>query len=125
NACIKDKRFAEALQSYDSALALEPDQVGALTDRCVALAEMDRFDEALAAADQALRISPHVVAAHVNRGNALIKLARLHASLVNAMRGICSVSSVISRDEISRRCSSWARSWLALRARPSCSTIMV
>ena len=71
------------MQSYDSALAVDPDQAGALRDRCVALAEMDRFDEALASIDRALGIEPHMVAAHVNRGNALLKLARMEEALAS------------------------------------------
>jgi hypothetical protein len=81
NAFIKDKRFAEALNSYDKALATSPDHVAALTDRGVALAELDRFDEALAAHERALHIEPHVVAGHVNRGNALLKLTRMEEAL--------------------------------------------
>jgi tetratricopeptide (TPR) repeat protein len=62
---------------------VDPDQAGALRDRCIALAEMDRFEEALASIDRALHIEPHLVAGHVNRGNALLKLARVEEALAS------------------------------------------
>jgi hypothetical protein len=57
--------------------------VAAITDRGVALAEMERFDEALTAHERALAIEPHVLGARVNRGNALLKLGRLNEALDN------------------------------------------
>ena len=43
------KRFAEALGKYDRALEINPGNAVAITDRGVALTDLDRLEEALAA----------------------------------------------------------------------------
>ena len=69
------------LTNYERALAVDPANPIAHTDRGVALSLLDRFEEALASHEEALRIEPHIVGAHVNRGNAMLKLARLQEAL--------------------------------------------
>ena len=69
------------MTTYEQALAIDPDNPVALTDRGVALSLLDRFEEAVASHEDALRIGPHIVGAHVNRGNAMLKLSRLQEAL--------------------------------------------
>src|SRR5262249_36310679 len=50
----QQRRFDEALASYDRALALQPDDADALNNRGNVLRQLQRFDEALASYDRAL-----------------------------------------------------------------------
>ena len=52
------RRHAEALASFDRALAVRPDYAEALYNRGVTLQELKRFDEALASYDRALAVRP-------------------------------------------------------------------
>ena len=65
------KRPAEALASYDKAIALKPDDAEAHYNRGNALRDLKRPAEALASYDKAIALKPDYVAAHNNRGNAL------------------------------------------------------
>ena len=70
------KRPAEALASYDKAIALKPDYAAAHNNRGNALRGLKRPDEALASYDKAIALKPDVAEAHNNRGNALMDLKR-------------------------------------------------
>ena len=67
---------AEALASYDEALALDATLARAHHGRAAALAELGRPDDALAAGDAAVALDPRLAAAHRNRGIVLRKLGR-------------------------------------------------
>ena len=54
------KRFEEALDSYDHALAREPDNISALLGRGHALREINRNDEALISYDRVLVLIPPI-----------------------------------------------------------------
>ena len=69
-------RHAEALASFDRALALEPRFADALNNRGNALRDLDRPAQALASFDQALALEPRFADALNNRGNALRDLDR-------------------------------------------------
>ncbi len=73
---IEMKRPSDALQSYDAAIALEPDDGELFTNRSTALSALKRYDEALAACDRAVALQPSLAQAHVNRGNVLMILTR-------------------------------------------------
>src|SRR6201998_945752 len=73
----QQRRFDEALASYDRALALRPDHAGALCNRGATLHELQRFDEALESYDRALALRPDYAGEVLyNRGNALKQLKR-------------------------------------------------
>ena len=74
-------RHADALKSYDRALALQPDYVSALYNRARSLDELQRHDEALACYDKVLALEPHHAVAHNNRGVALDTLGRSEEAL--------------------------------------------
>ena len=65
------RRCAEAVASYDRALALRPDFAQAHADRGAALAALGRYDAALAGYDRALALDPGATQARYNRGVAL------------------------------------------------------
>jgi tetratricopeptide (TPR) repeat protein len=88
-AALQDlKRFAEALASYDRALAIRPDYAEAHSNRGAALYELDRPEEALASYDRALAILPAHAQAHYNRGNALRGLRRAEEALAAYERAL-------------------------------------
>jgi Flp pilus assembly protein TadD len=70
------KRPADALASFEKALAIDPANVGALANRGRMLVETGRAAEGLASLDKALQLEPKNVEARINRGNALVRLDR-------------------------------------------------
>jgi protein O-GlcNAc transferase len=71
NALMHNKQPAAALTHYDRLLALEPEHVGAWSNRGSALQALGRNAEAVASFDQALLRRADIAALHYNRGNAL------------------------------------------------------
>jgi tetratricopeptide (TPR) repeat protein len=85
----QQRRFDEALASYDRALALRPDHAEALCNRGATLHALQRFDEALASYDRALALQPdHAGAVLYNRGNALKQLKRFDEALASYDRAL-------------------------------------
>ena len=76
-------RFAEAIASYDLALALRPNYPNALNGRAIALVALARFDEALTDYDKTLALDPNFIMARYNRGLALARLRRLEAAIAD------------------------------------------
>lgn len=70
-----------ALECFDRALALNPNDIGALTSRGLALFALQRPAEAIESYDRALRIKPELAGALTNRSNALRRLQRLDEAL--------------------------------------------
>lgn len=83
NALQRARRFAEAVASYDQALAIRPDWIEALTNRGAALRALNRPEEALASYDRAIAVRPTYTLALVNRGNVLRDLGRHHQALAS------------------------------------------
>ena len=71
NVSYELKRYEEALDSYDRALAIRPDFAHALGNRGNVLFELKRYEEALDSYDRALAIQPDFAQAHHGRGNVL------------------------------------------------------
>jgi tetratricopeptide (TPR) repeat protein len=84
----RQRRFEEALASYDRALALRPDHFPALTNRGVTLHELRRFDEALANYDRALAMRPDYAEALFNRAITLQELERFEEALASHDRAL-------------------------------------
>jgi tetratricopeptide (TPR) repeat protein len=84
----RQRRFDEALASYDRALALRPDHFPALTNRGLTLHELRRFDEALASYDRALAMRPDYAEALFNRGITLQELKRFDEALASHDRAL-------------------------------------
>jgi tetratricopeptide (TPR) repeat protein len=74
-------RFAEALASYDSALALDSSYLPAWNNRGVVLKEMKRLEQALLSYDRALALKPDLAAVLTNRANVANELGRVAEAL--------------------------------------------
>jgi tetratricopeptide (TPR) repeat protein len=82
------QRPAEAIASYDTALALQPELVEAHNNRGIALQRLQRTAEALASFDRALSLRPQSAELHNNRGNVLRHLQRLPEALAACERAV-------------------------------------
>ena len=80
---FRSGRLAEALASYDAALAIKPHFADALNNRANTLKALRRFEEALAGYDSALAVRPDFVEAFNNRGNALMEMKRFEEALAS------------------------------------------
>jgi tetratricopeptide (TPR) repeat protein len=81
NVSYELKRYEEALDSYDRALAIRPDFAHALGNRGNVLFELKRYEEALDSYDRALAIQPDFAEAYHGRGNALRTFGRIKEAL--------------------------------------------
>ena len=80
---FRSGHLAEALASYDAALAINPHFADALNNRANTLKALKRFEEALAGYDSALTIRPDFVEAFNNRGNVLMEMKRFEEALAS------------------------------------------
>jgi tetratricopeptide (TPR) repeat protein len=77
------KRYAEAVASYRSAIALKPDFVEANFNCGNTLQILKKFDEAVSCYDRAIAVNPNYAKAYANRGNALQELKRLDEAIAS------------------------------------------
>ena len=70
-------RLRDALESCDTALAIDPSNTEALVNRGNVLMELGRLKDALAAYDRAWAIKPSDPDVLNNKGNVLVQLGRL------------------------------------------------
>jgi tetratricopeptide (TPR) repeat protein len=82
------RRIGEALESYDRALALNPDFVEALNNRGNALRDLGRPDEALTSYDRAIVLQPLVAELFNNRGGAFADLKKFDDALIDYDKAI-------------------------------------
>ncbi|MGP0089283.1 MAG: tetratricopeptide repeat protein [Xanthobacteraceae bacterium] len=82
------QNFAQALESYDRALALRPNYAEALFNRGLTLQKLKRLDEALVSYDGALAVRPNYAEALCNRGVTLAELQRFEAALESYERAL-------------------------------------
>jgi tetratricopeptide (TPR) repeat protein len=73
----KVRRYPEAEEEYRKALALDPDNLEALTNLGTLVSDLGRSEESLALYDRALHVRPDDPAVLNNRGNALRSLGRV------------------------------------------------
>lgn len=88
NALQKLERYEEALDSYDHAIALDPDSADAFNDRGTVLQYLQRHDEALTSHDRAATLRPEDARAYYNQGTALLHLGRHEEALARYDRAI-------------------------------------
>ena len=88
NTLRQQRRFDEALASYEQAIALAPDQAEAFVRRGNLLQELRRFGEALASYEQAIARRADDADTFYNRGIALSRLNRLEEALASYERAI-------------------------------------
>jgi len=82
------KRFEEAVESFDCAIAIKRDYIEAHTNRGNALKELHRLEAAVMSYDHAISIDPECAEAHSNRGVALKELRQIDAALASYARAI-------------------------------------
>jgi hypothetical protein len=76
------EREQDALECFDRALAIKPDDMYFLYKRGTALAKLNRFEEALECFDKSLEVDASNVDALNGRGNALASLTRAAEAIV-------------------------------------------
>jgi tetratricopeptide (TPR) repeat protein len=67
-------RYEEAIQCYDSALAIDPNNIEILTNKGASLHKLGRTQEAIQCYDKALAIDPNNVSAFKNKELTYVKL---------------------------------------------------
>ncbi len=88
-ACLHGlKRFEEALQAFNRAMALGPLSAEAHHLHSNTLFDLGRTADALAALDASLGLAPHRAAAHARRGALLVMLKRFEEALASFDRAL-------------------------------------
>ena len=82
------KRLEEAVESYNRAIALNPDFAEAFNNRGNTLQSLRRFAEAVASYDKAIALKPNRAHQFNNRGNALMRLRRFVDALASYDKAI-------------------------------------
>jgi predicted O-linked N-acetylglucosamine transferase (SPINDLY family) len=83
NMLRQQRKYHEALASYEQAITLAPDSAEALLSRGNVLQELRRYQEALASYDRVISLRPDYADAFYNRGIALMYLNRLEEALAS------------------------------------------
>jgi tetratricopeptide (TPR) repeat protein len=81
DALLELERFGEALECYDRAIAIKPDDPRTHNNRASALKNLRRYNEALDSYERAIALLPTRVELHSNRGNLLQELERFEEAL--------------------------------------------
>lgn len=81
NDYVNAQHYGEALEAYEQALHLNPNDVRIYVNKGIALDELGRYEEALAAYEQALSLSPNDTPILVNKGADLDALGRYEEAL--------------------------------------------
>ncbi len=107
NALQQLGRHAEALTSFEQAIALRPDFATAHYNRGNALRSLRRYDEALHSLDRALALKPDWADARANRGHVLFRLERYTEALADLDQAIAlgpdHVDALTDRGDVLRR----------------------
>ena len=79
---MRSKHPVQALQTFDKALQLNPENADAWSNRCNALSELQHFPEALDSVNKAVLLQPKSPDYHYNRGLVLQNLKRDEEALL-------------------------------------------
>jgi len=101
NVLRQQRRYGEALASYEQAIALAPGYAEAFNSRGSVLGEVGRLDAAIASFEQAIALKPSYVDALYNRGIALQSLRRFEEALASFDR--CAAFAPSSADVFNSR----------------------
>ena len=82
-------RFAQALASYDAALALDNAHVKAFNNRGLVLQELGRLTEALSSFDRASTLDPRFAGSQANRAAVLLMSCEANGSIKKRGRREC------------------------------------
>ncbi|CAD8176762.1 unnamed protein product [Paramecium pentaurelia] len=81
NSLLNQNNYEEAIQCFDNALKINPNNCLAFNNKGNALYQLNRFEEAIKCHDQALTINPNNCLAFNNKGDALYKLNRFEEAI--------------------------------------------
>ncbi|KHJ80465.1 tetratricopeptide repeat protein, partial [Oesophagostomum dentatum] len=81
-------RYHEALECYEQAIALRPENAILFANYAAILLRLDRVDEALKNADHAIELDPKWAKAYYRRGEALRRLHALLPAVVSLSEGV-------------------------------------
>jgi tetratricopeptide (TPR) repeat protein len=87
-------RYAEACDSFERALKIQPQHPGILRNRANVLLILNRPTEALASIDRAVKLAPGAAPVHLTRGVVLLRLGRQDEALVAFERALALDSGV-------------------------------
>jgi uncharacterized protein (TIGR02466 family) len=82
------KKFAEAVTSYQNALKLQPSTPDLQFNLGIALTQLNRLDESANAYEQAIRIQPVFFEAHGNLGTILQRQGKLEEAIASYQKGL-------------------------------------
>jgi tetratricopeptide (TPR) repeat protein len=89
---MKDGKLDEALECFDRAIALNPDNVAVINNRAIVLQALNRHEESLEALDEGLLVDPVSHKLLTNRGTALRALERRSEAMDSYDRALASKS---------------------------------
>ena len=89
-----DRRYEEALQEYDAALADAPDHVHAWRGKARSLLQLGRHQEALSAFEEAIARDPEFAGSYANRGILYDRMGDHEKALADYERALVMDSSV-------------------------------
>jgi tetratricopeptide (TPR) repeat protein len=81
-------RYAEAVECFDKAIQINPDNTIAWNNRGTALVQMDRLEEALKCYDEAIKINPNNAMAWNNKSLALGRMSTLEEAIKSVDKAI-------------------------------------
>lgn len=79
---VRRKRFEEAIEEYDKAIELNPNDPRIHSNKGLALANLERFEEALAEFKKAIGLDPDDSTYHISKGITLTNLRRAEEALL-------------------------------------------
>lgn len=94
-----DANATAALESFDKAIAINPDLATTWNYRGNALLSLDRYTEAIDSFDKAIAIKPDYASPWYNRGNALMELGRY----AEAVLSFTKVLTIDPSDEMAKK----------------------
>ena len=88
-ACCTDvKDFEGAIEAYDKAIRLDPDESASYNNRAKAKIHLGQYKEALADCDKAIRLDPSEATAYNTRGTVKIHLGQYKEALADCDKAI-------------------------------------
>eukprot|EP01105_Mastigella_eilhardi_P016473 TRINITY_DN3767_c0_g1_i2.p1 TRINITY_DN3767_c0_g1~~TRINITY_DN3767_c0_g1_i2.p1 ORF type:complete len:581 (-),score=161.74 TRINITY_DN3767_c0_g1_i2:662-2362(-) len=88
NLAFAEKRYAEAVEWYGTAIAMDDKNHFVYSNRCAALTSLGEFERALADAEMCLQLKPDWAKGHYRKTVALRRLNRLEEARSAALAGI-------------------------------------
>jgi len=78
NAFFNLKKYHEAIESYEKALELNPDDNLALNNKGMAHTEIKDYEKAIECFDQSILTNPSYIVAYHKKGRKIIKIYQKH-----------------------------------------------